>query len=86
MSIQILEPINPYIGEPDYYRGRADAYDLSQTRTLDELIRLGHNVADHATDAYLFGYDSRVSEVRLERAAVRVAEIELAYTPLTVTR
>jgi hypothetical protein len=68
---------------PDYYLGRADAYDDARTRTVDELVVLAGMAIDYATIPYAQGYTARVTELRLELDAVAPMEMELAQTWLT---
>ncbi|WP_055695807.1 hypothetical protein [Streptomyces prasinopilosus] len=87
MSIQTITPItDPYRSHPDYYRGRADAYDDSQTRTVDQMVVLASMAIDHASIPYAFGYSDRVTELRLEQDAVAPMEMELAQTWLARTQ
>lgn len=65
---------------PDYYLGRADAYDDSHTRTVDEMVALMGMAVDYATEPYARGYSDRVIELRLELDAVAPMEMELAQT------
>lgn len=65
---------------PDYYRGRADAYDDSATRTVDQLVVLAGMAIDYASIPYARGYTDRVTEHRLETDVVAGAESELAQT------
>ncbi len=64
---------------PDYYQGRADAYDDSHTRTVDQMVVLAGTAADYAHLDYALGYMDRVIELRLETEAVTAAETELAH-------
>jgi hypothetical protein len=81
MSLMTLAPdTNPYANDPDYYRGRADAYDDSHTRTVDELVALTGMAIDYASIPYALGYFDRVAELRMETDAVSAAEAELAQT------
>jgi len=75
-----------YDSQPDYHQGRADAYDDSRTRTLDELVVHAGASADHATIPYALGYMDRVIELRMELSAVSAAEAELAYADKAVAR
>lgn len=65
---------------PDYYLGRADAYDHSHDRTVDQMVVLTGMAIDYATVAYARGYSDRVTELRLELDAVAPMEMELAQT------
>jgi hypothetical protein len=80
MTIQTLAPTNSAHDDLDYYRGRADAYDHSHTRTIDEMVVLASMAIDHATLPYAMGYTDRVTELRLELDAVAPMEMELAQT------
>lgn len=71
---------SPFANDPDYYLGRADAYDDSATRTVDEMVVLASMAADYAPLPYALGYMDRVIELRLELDAVAGAEAELAQT------
>ncbi|MFI6653250.1 hypothetical protein ACIBI8_37380 [Streptomyces sp. NPDC050529] len=72
--------------DPDYYNGRADAYDDSAQLTLDHLtVRAGIH-ADYAHLPYALGYMDRVLELRMEHDAVTAAETELAHTDLVDAR
>lgn len=71
---------NPYANDPDYYLGRADAYDHSHTRTIDQMVALMSMAIDYATTAYASGYSDRVLELRMELDVVAGAESELAQT------
>ncbi|MGW2844414.1 hypothetical protein [Streptomyces sp. NPDC001274] len=68
--------------DPDYYAGRADAYDDHHTgTTLDTLItRLGYLIDEHPNTGYVTGYADRVWEIHREQHAVASAEAELAHT------
>ncbi|RIH58111.1 hypothetical protein D3C59_37280, partial [Streptomyces sp. SHP22-7] len=82
MTIQTLTTTHdPYRSHPDYYRGRADAYDDSHTRTVDQmaLVLMGMAI-DYATLPYAHGYADRVNELRLELDVVAGAESEVAQT------
>ena len=81
MSLMTLAPATgDYANGPDYYRGRADAYDDSHTRTVDQMVVLASMAIDYATIAYALGYTDRVAELRMETDAVSGAEAELAQT------
>ena len=81
MTTATIQPAHTnYADDPDYYRGRADAYDDSHTRSLDEMAALTSMAIDYATIPYALGYFDRVAEIRLERAAVTAAESEVAQT------
>ncbi|MFD8899864.1 hypothetical protein [Streptomyces ardesiacus] len=82
MTTQIPETTtrDPYRNHPDYYRGRADAYDDSHTRTVDQMVVLMSMAIDYATLPYAHGYADRVSELRLEQDAVAPMEMEIAQT------
>lgn len=67
---------------PDYYLGRADAYDHSHTRTVDQMVVLMGMAIDYATEPYARGYADRVLELRLETDVVAGAESEIAQTTL----
>ncbi|MFM9373323.1 hypothetical protein [Streptomyces sp. Da 82-17] len=71
---------------PDYFLGRADAYDDTRTRTLDELKALGAAAVDHATLPYAEGYMDVVIEAQLTHDVVTPLEIELAYTATEMAR
>jgi hypothetical protein len=73
---------NPYADEPDYYAGRADAYDHSHTRTVDQMVVLMGMAVDYGSIPYAAGYSDRVIELRLEQDVVAGAESELAQTDL----
>jgi len=80
MTIQTLgRPTDPYRNHPAYYAGRADAYDDSTTRTLDQMTALASMAIDYADLPYAFGYSDRVNELHLEHDAVTPMEIELAH-------
>lgn len=86
MSLMTLGPAITGGQDPAYYTGRADAYDDSNTLTIDHLtIRAGIH-ADYAHLPYALGYMDRVIEFRMERDAVTAAETELAHTDLAGTR
>ena len=68
--------------KPDYYEGRAEAYDDTATLTLDELTVRAGAYADYANIDRAFGYMDRVIEFRMESDAVAAAETELAHTPV----
>jgi hypothetical protein len=76
----IAPAVSPYADDPDYYAGRADAYDHSQTRTVDEMVALTGMAVDYASIPYALGYFDRVAELRMELDAVAAAESELAQT------
>lgn len=81
MTIQTLTTTHdPYRNHPDYYRGRADAYDDSHTRTVDQMVVLMGMAIDYATLPYAHGYADRVNELRLELDAVAPMEMEIAQT------
>lgn len=81
MTVQTFAPAeNPFARDPDYYLGRADAYDHSHDRTADQMVSLLGMVIDHASIAYASGYADRVTELRLELDVVAAAEAELAQT------
>jgi hypothetical protein len=69
-----------YRHDPQYAAGRADAYDDSHTRTLDQLIALATEYVEHAHLLRALGYCDRITEVRMERETVAAAETELAHT------
>lgn len=71
---------DPYRNHPDYYRGRADAYDHSHTRTVDQMVSLMGMAVDYASLPYAHGYADRVNELRLELDVVAGAESEVAQT------
>jgi hypothetical protein len=80
MTTMTLAPATGgFAHHPDYYRGRADAYDDSHTRTLDQLVVLAGAAIDYATVPYAQGYTDRVTELRLELDAVAPMEMELAH-------
>ena len=82
MSIQtIASTIGDRPKDPDYYAG-ADAYDDSQTRTVDEMVALMGMAIDYASIPYAQGYSDRVTELRLELDVVSAAESEIAQTTL----
>ena len=86
MTIQtITQATNGFSADPDYSRGRADAYDASHTRTVDEMTVLAGMAADHATLPYALGFMDRVIELRLELDAVAGADTELAWTDRITT-
>lgn len=70
----------PFSNDPEYARGRADAYDDSKTRTVDEMVALMGMAIDYASIPYALGYSDRVTELRMETDAVSAAESELAQT------
>lgn len=78
-TMTIAPAAGGFAHHPDYYRGRADAYDDSQTRTLDQLVALAGAAIDYATIPYAHGYTDRVTELRLETDAVAPMEMELAH-------
>ena len=81
MTIATLAPAkDPYRDHPDYFLGRADAYDDSHTRSLDEMVVLVGMAVDYASIPYATGYGDRVLELRLELDAVAPMEMELAQT------
>ncbi|MGW2384351.1 hypothetical protein [Streptomyces sp. NPDC001658] len=81
MTTATLTTTNAGHGEhPDYYRGRADAYDDSATRTPDQMVALAAMAIDYASIPYARGYADRVTEYRLETDVVAGAESELAQT------
>lgn len=81
MTIQtIASAVSPFANDPQYCRGRADAYDDSQTRTIDEMVALAGMAVDYASIPYAQGYTARVNELRLELDAVAPMEMELAQT------
>lgn len=81
MTILTLAPATNGQPEPlDYYLGRADAYDHSHDRTVDQMVVLLGMAIDYATVAYARGYADRVTELRLELDAVAPMEMELAQT------
>ncbi|MFK0288289.1 hypothetical protein ACIQVL_48630 [Streptomyces sp. NPDC090499] len=81
MTTQTIDlATNGFAHDPDYSRGRADAYDASRTRTNDQMTVLAGMAADHATLPYALGFMDRVIELRLEQDAVAGAETELAWT------
>lgn len=83
MTTMTLAPaFGNYADDPDYAIGRADAYDDSHTRTVDQLIALASMAVDYASIPYALGYLDRVSELRRETDAVTAAETELAHTPI----
>ncbi|MEU9998060.1 hypothetical protein [Streptomyces sp. NPDC050848] len=71
-----------YRHDPEYAAGRADAYDDSHDRTLDELATIAAQYVEHAHLLRALGYCDRVTEVRMERAMVATAETELAHTDI----
>ena len=80
MTTMALAPATGgFAHHPDYYRGRADAYDDSHTRTLDQLVVLAGAAIDYASVPYAQGYTDRVTELRLELDAVAPMEMELAH-------
>jgi hypothetical protein len=80
MTTMTLAPATGgFAHHPDYYRGRADAYDDSATRTLDQLVAIAGIAVDYATAPYAQGYTARVLELRLELDAVAPMEMELAH-------
>ncbi|MEU9703067.1 hypothetical protein [Streptomyces sp. NPDC047981] len=72
--------------DPQYAAGRADAYDDSHTRTLDQLIAIAAQYVEHGHLLRALGYCDRVTEVRMERAMVAAAETELAHTDVKAAR
>lgn len=81
MSIQTLAPATgPFDSDPEFCQGRADAYDDSATRTVDEMVVLLSMAVDYAPVRYAQGYAARVAELRLELDAVAPMEMELAQT------
>jgi len=81
MTIQTLTTAaGHYANDPEYYLGRADAYDDSATRTVDEMVVLASMAIDFASLPYAQGYSDRVTELRLELDVVSAAEAELAQT------
>jgi hypothetical protein len=83
MSLMTIAPATGNYGDdPDYYTGRADAYDDSATRTVDQMVVLASMAVDYASIPYALGYLDRVTELRRELDAVTAAETELAHTDL----
>ncbi|MFD5848332.1 hypothetical protein [Streptomyces chartreusis] len=83
MTIATIAPASAnYSQDPDYFRGRADAYDDSRTRTVDQMVVLAGMAIDYASIPYALGYFDRVTELRMETDAVSAAEAELAQTSL----
>lgn len=80
MTIHSIESATSNLKHPDYYNGRADAYDDSHTRTVDEMVALMGMAIDYASIPYAQGYSDRVTELRLELDAVAPMEMELAQT------
>lgn len=81
MTIQTIAPaVSPYANDPEYFLGRADAYDDSATRTVDQMVVLMGMAIDYASIPYASGYSDRVTELRLELDVVAGAESELAQT------
>ncbi|MFE7547023.1 hypothetical protein [Streptomyces gardneri] len=70
---------------PDYYAGRADAYDERNSgTTLHELAHRSTVIADlHSSTQYALGYADRVLELRREHAAQAAAQTDLAHTGAT---
>ncbi|MFF8610833.1 hypothetical protein ACF06X_33545 [Streptomyces sp. NPDC015346] len=79
-ELTLTTPVGGYRHDPEYAAGRADAYDDSHTRTLDELIAIGAQYVDHAHLLRALGYCDRITELRMERETVAAAETELAHT------
>lgn len=91
MSIMTTAPA--MTGEQDpYYAGRADAYDDARTLTTDQMSVRADAYEKYLGDSfdstmYVLGDNNRLLEQRFEDAAVKAAEIVLAWTPLpAVTR
>lgn len=79
-TLTIAPTTGPFDADPDYCQGRADAYDDSHTRTVDQMVVLLSMAVDHAPVRYAQGYAARVTELRLELDVVAAAESELAQT------
>lgn len=83
MTVQTLAPAdNPFHNDPEYYQGRADAYDDSDTRTVDQMIVLGGMAADYAVLPYALGYMDAVIELRLHMEASKPEQIDQEQTRL----
>lgn len=80
MTTMTIAPTSSAAEHPDYYAGRADAYDDSATRTVDEMVVLASMAIDYASIPYARGYRDRVTELRMETDMVTAAEAELAQT------
>lgn len=77
MSITTIAPIGfDHTRDPDYFHGRADAYDDAQTLTLAELVIRSGAATDYASLPYALGYSAVVIELRMEADA----EAEIAQT------
>ncbi|MEU7338640.1 hypothetical protein [Streptomyces sp. NPDC007074] len=77
MTVTTIAPIGfDHTRDPDYFHGRADAYDDAQTLTLDELIIRSGAATDYASLPYALGYSAVVIETRMEADA----EVEIAQT------
>ncbi|MFC7794574.1 hypothetical protein [Streptomyces cinereoruber] len=81
MSLMTLTAAITGDQDPDYYAGRADAYDDHQAGTpLDVLItRATYNTAHH-TPGYAKGYSTRVEEIRREIADINDLQADIAHT------
>lgn len=70
----IATGINDITGnyEPDYYAGRADAYDEHAAGTsLPVLLTRSDAITDwHPSNGYAAGYAYRVAEIRREESAI----------------
>ncbi|WP_329376190.1 hypothetical protein [Streptomyces sp. NBC_01483] len=67
MTMQTIAPIGfDHTRDPDYFHGRADAYDDVQTLTLDELVIRSGAATDYASLPYALGYSAVVIELRME--------------------
>ncbi|MFB7867418.1 hypothetical protein [Streptomyces sp. NPDC056069] len=67
---------------PDFYAGRADAYDAHhQGATPTELAHRSAVIADlHPSTLYALGYADRVLEISREQAAHAAAQADTTHT------
>jgi hypothetical protein len=77
MTVTTIAPVGfDHTRDPDYFHGRADAYDDAQTLTLDELVIRSGAATDYASLPYALGYSAVVIELRMEADA----EADIAQT------
>ncbi|RSS33781.1 hypothetical protein [Streptomyces sp. WAC08241] len=81
MSLMTLTTAITGNQDPNFYAGRADAYDDHQTGTpLDTLnTRAAYN-AEHHNPMYAAGYYARVLEIRRETADINDLQADIAHT------
>lgn len=86
MSLLTIAPATSGTPEPAaYYLGRADAYDDTHTRTVDQLVALAGIHTDYADLDYARGYLDRVIELRMEDDVMAAVEAELAWADAQAT-